>query len=271
MALRTRWRLRDDRRDFDKSAAQGAIRAYCHLSAAVTGVHAESRTGLEPAQEEAYEARFEAAPAVVVIMVLQLALGLVGHAEHWTLWLVPWWTPLIVIVPEAVLLVPLVFDRPRNRLERSGHRATVTFALFGVISLVTALLLFTVIVSIMSGHEPSGSQLLVKSLTVWATNTITFGLWFWSIDRGGPARRLEPNPPPPDFLFPQLTDSTLAEPGWYPRLFDYMYVSFTNSIAFQPSDTMPFTHLAKLLMLLEAVVSALTILLVFSRAVGIIT
>jgi hypothetical protein len=229
-----------------------------------------SHTDSSSAQEEAYESRFEAAPAVVVIMALQLALGLVGRAEHWTLWLVPWWTPLIVIVPEAALLLLLVFDQPRNRLERLGHRRTVTFTLFGIISFMTALLLLVVIVSIMRGHEPSGGQLLIKSLIVWVTNTITFGLWFWSIDRGGPARRLESNPPPPDFLFPQLTDATLSEPGWYPRLFDYMYVSFTNSITFQPSDTMPLTHLAKLLMLLEAVVSALTILLVFSRAVSII-
>jgi hypothetical protein len=237
----------------------------------VTRVSEASRSGSYSAQEEAYESHFEAAPAVVVLMVLQLVFGLVGHSEHWTLWLVPWWTPLIVIVPEAVLLVPLVFDRPRNRLERSGHRRTVTLALFGVISFVTALLLFAVIVSIMRGHEPSGSQLLVKSLYLWVTNTITFGLWFWGIDHGGPARRLEPNPPPPDFLFPQLTDATLSEPGWYPRLFDYMYVSSTNAMTFQPSDTLPLTHLAKLLMLLEAVVSGLTILLVVSRAVGIIT
>jgi hypothetical protein len=204
-------------------------------------------------------------------MALQLALGLVSRAEHWTLWLVPWWTTLIVIVPEAALLLLLVFDQPRNRLERLGHRRTVTFTLFGIISVMTALLLLVVIVSIMRGHEPSGGQLLFKSLTVWATNTITFGLWFWSIDRGGPARRLESNPPPPDFFFPQLAESTPSTPEWYPRLFDYMYVSFTNSITFQPSDTMPLTHLAKLLMLSEAVVSGLTILFVFSRAVGIIT
>jgi hypothetical protein len=237
----------------------------------VTSVSAEPRLVPDPARREAFEARFEAAPAVVVVIALQLAVALVSRAEHWTLWRVPWWGWLVGIVPEAVLLVPLVFDRSRHGLERMGYRAHVTFALFGVISLVNALLLVAVLASLFSGQEHSGGQLLVKSTPVWATNVITFGLWFWTIDRGGPARRLEANPPPPDFLFPQMSDPDVAEPGWYPRLFDYMYVSLTNSIAFSPTDTLPLTHTAKVMMLAESAVSAITVLLVFARAVNILT
>jgi uncharacterized membrane protein len=237
----------------------------------VTSVPAEPSQSRDPAREEAFEARFEAAPAVVVVMALQLAIAMVSRAEDWTLWRVPWWGWLVGIVPEAVLLAPLVFDRSRHSLERMGHRTNVTFALFGVVSLVNALLLVAVIASLISGHERSGGQLLFKSVTVWATNVITFGLWFWSIDRGGPARRLESDPPPPDFLFPQLTEPELAESGWYPRLFDYLYVSCTNAIAFSPTDTLPMTRLAKLLMLSEAGVSAFTVLLVLARAVNILT
>ena len=58
-------------------------------------------------------------------------------------------------------------------------------------------------------------------------------------------RRREPNPPPPDFQFPQMENPELAAPGWYPRLFDYIYVSFTNSIAFSPTDAMPLSRQAK--------------------------
>jgi hypothetical protein len=65
----------------------------------------------DPARQEEFEARFEAAPAVVAIMALQVAIGLVSRAEHWTLWRVQWWGRLLGIGPEAVLLVPLVFDR----------------------------------------------------------------------------------------------------------------------------------------------------------------
>ena len=98
---------------------------------------------------------------------------------------------------------------------------------------------------------------------------ITYGLWYWEFDRGGPVRRLEPDPPPPDFQFPQMDNPRLAQPGWQAEVLDYIYVSYTNSIAFSPTDVLPLTRWAKLLMLSESAVSALTILLVAARAVNI--
>jgi hypothetical protein len=84
-------------------------------------------------------------------------------------------------------------------------------------------------------------------------------------------RRHEPDPPPPDFQFPQLENPQLAAPGWYPKLFDYLYISFTNSIAFSPTDAMPLSRRAKALMLAESAASAVTVLLVAARAVNIFT
>ena len=220
-------------------------------------------------REEEHEARFEAAPAVLVILVLQLVITLSARAGIWNLGTLPWWVMLFGLVPEAALLVTLAFDRPRRRLEHYGNRATATVALFGVVSVANALLLVALISSLISGAEQSGGLLLFKGLIVWTMNAITFGMWFWSIDRGGPAQRREPDPPPPDFLFPQLSDPTLAEPDWHPRLLDYMYVSLTNSIAFSPTDTLPLTHLAKSLMLAESGISAFTVLLVIARSVNI--
>jgi uncharacterized membrane protein len=66
-----------------------------------------------------------------------------------------------------------------------------------------------------------------------------------------------------------MENPELAAPGWYPQLFDYIYVSFTNSVAFSPTDAMPLTRRTKLMMLSESAVSALTILLVAARAVNI--
>ena len=127
----------------------------------------------------------------------------------------------------------------------------------------------TLIASLVQGNEKSGGQLLLKAVTVWGTNVIAFGLWYWGFDRGGPVRRLQPNPPPPDFQFPQMENPRLAQPGWYPHLIDYIYVSFTNSIAFSPTDAMPLTRRAKLLMLSESAISSITILLVAARSVNI--
>jgi uncharacterized membrane protein len=220
--------------------------------------------------EEGVESRWEAAPAVLVAILLQLALALVSLERHWRLWKLPWWVWLIAVVPETILLVSLASDSGRQALERIGHRRNAALALLGLITLDNAVALFALIVSLMSGDEHSGGQLLFKGATVWGTNVIAYGLWYWGLDRGGPVRRREPNPPPADFQFPQMENPELAEPGWHPRLFDYIYVSFTNSIAFSPTDAMPLTRRAKMLMVSESGVSALSILLVAARSVNIL-
>ena len=192
-----------------------------------------------------------------------------SRTQDWKLWELPWWLWLIPVGPELVLLVPLAWHRPRRRLEQLGHRRTVSLALLTLISLANALLLLAVIASLLRGDEKSGAQLLLKAATVWGTNVITFGLWYWEFDRGGPVRRLQPDPPLPDFQFPQMENPQLAAPGWRPRLLDYIYLSFTNSIAFSPTDAMPLSPRAKLMMLAESSVSSLTVLLVAARAVNI--
>jgi hypothetical protein len=59
-----------------------------------------------------------------------------------------------------------------------------------------------------------------------------------------------------------------AKSGWIPTFVDYLYVSLTNSSAFSPTDTMPLTDRAKILMALEATAALMTSLLVIARAVG---
>jgi hypothetical protein len=145
----------------------------------------------------------------------------------------------------------------------------VGIILVALASAANALLVFGVIASLVSGDEKSGAQLLMKASTVWLTNIILFGLWFWLFDQGGPTLRFRREQKSPDFLFPQLDNPDVAAPGWRPHFIDYMYVSFTNSIAFSPTDTMPLSRWAKLLMLLESGLSALVVLLVAARAVNI--
>jgi hypothetical protein len=220
------------------------------------------------AAEETLESRWEAAPAVAVVIVLQLTLALVSSQHGWKVWVFPWWAWLTPVAPETILLFSLAWTAALRALERIGHRGNVAVALLGLISAETAVALFALIASLVTGNEKSGGQLLLKGSTIWTTNVIVYGLWFWAIDRGGPIRRRQPEPPRPDFQFPQLESPEFAEPGWHSDLIDYIYVSFTNSIAFSPTDTMPLTRRAKLLMLSEASISALSILLVAARAVN---
>ncbi len=220
--------------------------------------------------EEEVESRWEAGPAVGLVVLMQVALAIISQAQGWQLWVLPGWWWLTPAVPELMLLIALAWSRPRHQLEQLGHRRTAALALLGLVSAANGVALLALMGSVLTGHEHSGTELLLKGITVWSTNVITFGLWFWALDRGGPVRRREPDPPPPDFQFPQMENPQLAEPRWHPRLFDYMYVSFTNAVAFSPTDSMPLTRWAKALMLVESAASAITVLLVAARAVNIL-
>ncbi len=220
-------------------------------------------------REEEVESRWEAAPTVVVVIGLQLTLALVSRELDWKLWYMPWWVWILAVGPEAVLLVALVWDPVLQALDRLGHRRNVALILLAIISVENAVALVALLGSLIGGHENSGGQLLLKGMTIWGTNVIAYGLWFWGIDRGGPVRRRQSDPPPPDFQFPQMENPQLGAPGWHPRIVDYIYISFTNSIAFSPTDAMPLSRRTKLLMLSESAVSAISILLVTARSVNI--
>jgi len=220
-------------------------------------------------REEVHEARLEAAPAVVAVIVLQLTLAAVSDSQHWQLWHLGWWVWLVALPPELVLLGVLLISRRRHPLEEQGVRRTVTLTLLALVGVANAFVLVAVLGSLISGDEQSGAQLLLKAMTVWATNVVVFGLVYWVLDGGGPVRRLERDPQPADFQFPQMDSDQPSTRGWRPHLVDYVYVSYTNSIAFSPTDAMPLTRRAKLAMLSESALSALTILLVTARAVNI--
>jgi hypothetical protein len=198
-------------------------------------------------------------------------LAIVSQRNGWKLWGLPWWVWLPTIVPELLLLLTLSFEWPRHRLEQLGHRRTASIALIAVISIANGLALVALVGSILNGHERSGAELLLKGATIWGTNVVAFAIWFWGLDRGGPITRQRPDPPLPDFQFPQLENPRLAENDWQPHLVDYIYVSFTNSIAFSPTDAMPLTRWAKMLMLAESAISAITVLLVAARSVNILS
>ena len=144
--------------------------------------------------------------------------------------------------------------------------AIVLTALISVLNFGSLLLLVRALIG---GHlGTSGQTLLLDAINIWATNVIAFALWFWSIDRGGPAARGVSGKEIDDFLFPQMT--LPGGDSWSPGFADYLYVSFTNATAFSPTDTMPLTARAKLLMMAESAVSLLTLALVAARAVNIL-
>lgn len=183
------------------------------------------------------------------------------------------------VVPalEVALLAALIVTRSSPR-----HRGTTVsrllslglIALINVANLISLVLLIQLLVG--RGHIPEwhglppGSTLLLGSADIWLTNVIVFGLWFWELDRGGPVSRRSTHHRQPDFLFPQMATPQCAPGSWAPDFVDYLYVAFTNATAFSPTDTMPLTNWAKLLMMIQSFASLITVALVAARAVNIL-
>ena len=180
---------------------------------------------------------------------------------------VRWLLPAI----EALLVIGLVIaTEHRVDLEERAVRAC-SLALLTVVALVNTISLFSLIDRLLAKSSTDGKQLLAGAAAVWLTNVVVFGLAYWETDRGGPLARSRIDPPRRlDLQFPQDADPQLAGPAWRPYFVDYLFVSVTAATAFSPTDVMPLTHRAKLLVGAQSLISLLTVGLVAARAVNIL-
>ena len=221
----------------------------------------------------AREARDDAAPFALAAAGILIVLALVSMHANWDLLgRRLWWMWLVVAAPYVLLSATLLFGL--GRLARHSRRREIVVALLGVVWLFNVLGVGVLVVSLVShtAVDITGRQLLMSGGVVWLANAIAFGLAYWELDSGGPvARALSSAPRKPDFQFPQDENPQLAQDGWSPLLMDYFYVSLTNAMAFSPTDAMPMTRQAKLLMAAESTLSAITVLLVAARAVNILS
>jgi len=123
---------------------------------------------------------------------------------------------------------------------------------------------------LVNGAHANAPILLRAAVHMWVVNVLLFGLWHWQLDGGGPAARPACAPADRDFLFPQQSEEILLDAGWRPMFLDYLYVSFTNSSAFSPTDAMPLSRWAKMLMLVQSSISLSLGVMVVARAVNIL-
>jgi hypothetical protein len=218
------------------------------------------------------EARDDAAPFALAAAAILVALALVSmHARWELLGHQLWWIWLLAAAPYVLLSATLLFGL--GALAAHNRRREIVIALLGLVWLFNVAGVTVLVVSLVSHSAVNitGRQLLLSGGVVWLANAIAFGLAFWELDSGGPvARALARGPRKPDFQFPQDENPELARDGWAPLLLDYFYISLTNAMAFSPTDAMPLTRLAKLVMAAESTLSAITILLVAARAVNIL-
>jgi hypothetical protein len=171
---------------------------------------------------------------------------------------------------EGVLVVALIVAMPNPAMQYSPWRRHFAVTLISLVSAANLASLLLLVHFLLKGGKAGGHALILSGIVLWVTNVLLFALWYWELDRGGPVARVLDKDALPDFLFPQMADARWAPDGWTPGFVDYLYVSFTNATAFSPTDTMPLSQMAKLLMTVQALASLLTIGLVVARAVNIL-
>ncbi|MDQ2754412.1 MAG: DUF1345 domain-containing protein [Actinomycetota bacterium] len=201
--------------------------------------------------------------AAVVVVAIGLQLVLPNHLSIRPVWLLP--------TLEGGLLIGLTAANPRRINHTSRALRAASLVLIALTSLANAWSSGQLVKGLINGTEgEAAGPLLGNGAAIYLTNIIVFALWYWEWDRGGPVARAQGGRPYPDLMFPQMVNLTLAPPDWRPTFLDYLYLSFTNATAFSPTDVMPLSRWAKMLMLLQSAVALITVALVIARAVNIL-
>jgi hypothetical protein len=208
------------------------------------------------------EPRGQAVLAFLAISAIYLALPrdlVVGP-----IWLLP---TLIVI-----LLVPTVVS---HRVGKQSLNRTLGFVINGIttLALIGSVIL---LVRALPGHRESPVRLLRSGGLLWLTNVIVFALWYWRLDGGGPTlRQKERKFGSTGFLFPQMQiphdeRGQFACARWRPRFVDYLFVAFTQSSTFGPTDSPLLARWAKILAMVQILISLTIVVLLISQAVGVL-
>jgi uncharacterized membrane protein len=173
---------------------------------------------------------------------------------------------------EALLLVALVGADPGRIDRRSTFVRTLSVGLVAVLVVGAAAVTARLVVDLIRGGPETNSpgQLLRVGSIAWVYVIISFSFLYWELDGGGPEKRAIAAPEFPDFAFPEQLNPHVARPGWRPEFFDYLYLGFTNATAFSPTDVMPLSRWAKLVMAVQATASLAVVGLVIARAVNIL-
>jgi uncharacterized membrane protein len=200
--------------------------------------------------------------AVLVLIALPFVLP-----EHLTLG--PQW---LLAAVGGLLLAAMLASSARLRREATFMRV-LTICLILLLIVAAAWMTVSLIGDLVRGGDSvsSASVLLSTGGLVWINNSILFGLLYGELDGGSPDDREGSAMSRRDFAFPQQMSPGTGPPDWRPAFVDYLYIGFTNGLAFSPTDAMPLTAAAKLMMGAQAVISFVIVGLVIARAVNILT
>jgi len=216
----------------------------------------------KPVQTRRIEPRW---PVVLTVLaVLFLLAVLPGRIR-----LLPIWLFYVIAIEVIAPMAAVTLTAAKARWLRVERVMTLFFFVVAGAATIAGLA-YLIHIMVRRSVEISGLQLLTSSIAVWITNVLMFSLLYWQIDRGGPEARLNNASTQPDWLFPQVGAPDDVPPDWRPVFVDYLFLGFTTATAFSPTDALPLTSRAKMLMMFESTISLVTIVVVASRAINIL-
>ncbi|HEY0796248.1 MAG TPA: hypothetical protein VGD64_10745 [Acidisarcina sp.] len=204
-------------------------------------------------------------PAVVALF----AMGGLRLALPENLSVGPAWLLLVVV---GVMVIPIIWAR---RVDNHKLNEILGYTLIGIVTLDMAWSL-VLLVTALPAHKETPLELLRSAAALWVTNILVFASWYWRLDAGGPhARELRGVHIDGAFLFPQMTLNAdtkrdMGEDYWSPGFVDYLFVAFNTSTAFSPTDCPVLSRWAKLMMMVQSLISFATVVLLAARAVNIL-
>jgi hypothetical protein len=196
-------------------------------------------------------------PAVIAL----LAIGMLQFALPRSMTAGPPWLLLVIV---CALLIPIIYARRRG-LHQFNHSMSVVLAVIITAELIAAVL---ALAAALPAHKEPPSALLEAAADLWVTNVLVFAYWYWKLDAGGPNVREVRGHENGSFFFPQFQKNHTAH--WRPGFVDYLFLAFTTSTAFSPTDTPVLSQWAKVLMMLQATIAFTTVTVLIARAINIL-
>lgn len=176
---------------------------------------------------------------------------------HWVNYIFPVLGLTLIAVCAALLI------RSKVRIARAF---IITYLALAVANLIASVALL--VMHLTSYHAGAGgTRLLADSALLWLTNIQIFSLIYWTLDAqlwtltGQNVRR--------DFFFPQQMQDIAGYENWEPDLFAYIYLAFTTSTTYGPTDMPAVSAPAKLLIMTQAAIALSLFTLTIARAVNI--
>ncbi|MGA9565576.1 MAG: hypothetical protein WBS19_08640 [Candidatus Korobacteraceae bacterium] len=203
-------------------------------------------------------------PIVLTGVVVYASTQLPGRVRVF-----PHWVVVLLAVSLIVPMVALHLARAKQRWLQLEKIAIALFLAVSVFGIVLDLKdLFHAMLQPPAGL--TGIELLNSSISLWASNVLMFSVAYWWIDRGGAESRVSGLQQMPDWHFPREDVDDGNVPPWQPTYVDYLFLAFCTATSFGPTEAMPMTARAKLLMMAESLISLVTVLAIASRAIGLL-